>query len=327
MDTALYFGESPATRLMMADVAIYAPSPENLLLTGASGTGKTMLAREIHRRSGRTGQFVATSAPALHTLSLGTLVGSIRGAFTSADRNRTGLLVQAAGGTLFIDEICHANAELQSLLLSILEAGQFWPVGAERPVPANFRLITAANRPLDDGTFLPELLARIDLLEIAVPDLKERRRDIVPMAQCVLGTLASRHKRPAPGLTSCAARTLTEQAWEMNIRGMQKALLRAMLHCNDRLEISGADLAPHLPVRRDDPTSFRKHVTPPSVEIIQAVLDSCGGDFRVAGPKLNYSPDYLRVLYQRSKPGRPTSIARSGEIAPDLDASADAAIA
>lgn len=294
----LYFGSSPAMRAVLDDVDAFATSHESLLLTGETGTGKSVLAGLIHKRSGRTGRFVPTSGPELDVLSLPRLVGHCRGSFTGASGDQQGLLLNAHQGTLFLDEVCHASIELQCLLLTVIEHQEVQPIGARRAVPVAVRFITAANRPLDQDGFLPELVARLDTLEIRLPPLRERRHDIPRLAEALLGSIARAHRREQPRLTQCAVQTLKTADWPTNIRGLYKALVRAFLHTPNSSELTADAIVPEMSdtaVQRQ----FRKHTSPPSADLIERELAICGGDFRLAASRLDYSVNHLRFMLKR----------------------------
>lgn len=294
----LYFGTSPAMRAALDDVDAFAASHENLLLTGETGTGKSVVAGLVHERSGLAGRFVSTSGPELHVLSLPRLVGHCRGSFTGASSDQQGLLLNAHRGTLLLDEICHANIELQSLLLTVIERQEVQPIGARRAVPVEVRFITAANRPLEQDGFLPELAARLDTLEIRLPPLRERRQDIPRLAEALLGSIARAHELEPPRLTDGAVRVLISADWPTNIRGLRKVIVRALLRSRGRSEID-EDVIELGPAKTATPTVFRKYSSPPSPDLITRELARNGGDYRLAASRLGYSANHLRVLHKR----------------------------
>lgn len=204
-----------------------------ILLTGESGTGKTHFAREIHRLSPRAAQdFVAVSCPALpKDLLESELFGHERGAFTGATASRAGRFEQAHGGTLFLDEIGDLPASLQPKLLTVLQDREFFRVGGNKLLQTDARVIAATNVHLPErvalGHFREDLYYRLNIIELHIPPLRERKEDIPALAMDFLARIASKRGREGWVLTPEAVEALVECAWPGNIRQLQNVLERA----------------------------------------------------------------------------------------------------
>ncbi len=224
-----------------------APTDATVLITGENGTGKDVLAREIHAHSLRSGkQMVAVDAGAItETLFESELFGHVKGAFTDAHTDHVGKFEQADGGTLFLDEIGNIPLHLQAKLLRVLQNRSVVRVGGSQAIPVNIRLICATNMNLEqlvrEGRFREDLYYRINTVHIALPPLRERKEDIVPLAELFLERYAEKYHRPLTGITSEAAEILQEQAWNGNIRELQNRIEKAVI-LSDGKELSEKDI-------------------------------------------------------------------------------------
>ena len=212
-----------------------AASEAAVLLRGENGTGKGVLARIVHARSPRaTGPFVVVHAPTLsEELLASELFGHARGAFTGAVKDQPGKVEAAHGGTLFLDEIAEIAPTLQAKLLRFLQDKQFERVGETQTRRADVRVVSATNRDLEadvaGGRFREDLLYRLNVIEIRVPALRERREDIVPLARHFVAFFARQAKRPAPELSAEAEAALLRYDWPGNVRELRNAMERAIV--------------------------------------------------------------------------------------------------
>jgi transcriptional regulator with PAS, ATPase and Fis domain len=219
-----------------------------VLITGESGTGKELVARTIHELSPRAGgAWVAINCSAIpRDLLESELFGYVKGAFTGASQNRSGRLEQAEGGTLFLDEVGELDPALQAKLLRVVQEREYSPVGSDDVRAADVRFLAASNRDLKalvaQGKFREDLFYRLDVYNIVVPPLRERRDDIALLAQTFLAELAAEMNKHVLGMTPAALDALTRHAWPGNIRELRNALERAVL--STKGEVIDA---PHLP--------------------------------------------------------------------------------
>jgi DNA-binding NtrC family response regulator len=239
-------GGSPAMRGLFAQVDRAARASLDVLIRGETGTGKELIAREIHRRSPRAaGPFVAVNTAAIsQSLAESELFGHVRGAFTGADADRQGVFEQAHGGTLFLDEIGDMPLPAQAKILRALQERTIQRVGAARTVPIDVRIVTATHQDLNqaiaDGLFRQDLFYRIRGIELDVPPLRARREDILPLARHFLERLAGTDAAPRT-LSAEAAERLLLHAWPGNVRELEQAVLAsAAMSAGD--EIRAADL-------------------------------------------------------------------------------------
>jgi DNA-binding NtrC family response regulator len=230
-------GESEAMRQVFRVIAKAAPTDANVLVLGENGTGKELVAREIHRQSTRAGGvFMSVDLGAVaETVVASELFGHRKGAFTGASESRIGRFQAASGGTLFLDELGNIPRHVQPVLLTALERREVVPVGANAPVPIDVRVISATNvsrRELaDEAAFRQDLLYRLNTVEIELPPLRERREDIPILAEHFLRTYARKYGRPTPRLSPEAMATMAAYPWPGNVRALRHAIERAVILC------------------------------------------------------------------------------------------------
>ncbi|QDE39731.1 sigma-54-dependent Fis family transcriptional regulator [Luteibacter pinisoli] len=241
-----FIAESPAMRRLMDDVARIAMSDAAVLLLGENGTGKSVLAKRLHRLSGRRARpFVKVDIGGLApTLFEAELFGHVKGAYTDARQDRAGRFETADGGTLFLDEIGNLPLEQQPKLLRVLEDGEFERLGASRTRRVDVRVVAATNADLDAevdaGRFREDLLYRLSVFPMRLPPLRERREDIIPLARYYLAEASRRYRRDPPVLGSAVESALLDHAWPGNVRELSHAMERAALLGGDH--VSAADL-------------------------------------------------------------------------------------
>ena len=241
-------GISRPMRDVYAQIEAVADSNALVLINGETGTGKELIAHAIHYRSRRAqGPMIAVNCGALpETLLESELFGHERGSFTGATRQHQGKFEQADGGSLFLDEIAEIPASVQVRLLRVLEGGVFTRVGGEAPVKVDVRVICATNRDLrkevQAGTFRADLYYRLNVFNIKLPPLRERRDDIPLLVAHFCKKFADRHGRREPGISPSAMRELQAHAWPGNIRELEHFMERTVL-----LAAGGEVATVHLP--------------------------------------------------------------------------------
>jgi DNA-binding NtrC family response regulator len=204
-----------------------------ILLTGESGTGKSYIARQIHLLSPRAQEdFITVSCPALPRELLETeLFGHEKGAFTGASASRVGRFEQASQGTIFLDEIGDLPPELQPKLLNVLQDREFFPVGGNKLIKTNARVIAATNVDLharvEAGTFREDLFYRLNIIELVIPPLRERKEDIPQIIKFILARIAANRNLETWSLTESAAAALKKFNWPGNVRQLENVLERA----------------------------------------------------------------------------------------------------
>lgn len=240
-------GSGPYVQEVLEQVRLVAASGFTVLITGETGSGKELVARAIHRLSDRRRHpFIALDCGAIpEPLLESELFGHERGAFTGADRRRTGQFQLAAGGTCLLDEVGNLPVSLQAKLLRVLESKQVQPVGAERATPLDVRFIAATNEDLvsraQDGRFRSDLYFRLAQYTIVVPPLRKRQEDIAYLAQRFLEEASVELRRPLQQLTPTAIEILQQAPWPGNVRELRNVVRQAVLRSRG-LEVQSADL-------------------------------------------------------------------------------------
>ncbi len=301
-DTEGVVADSPSMQRVLELVRKAAGSRSSVLVEGESGTGKELIARALHDQSPWADRdFIAVNLAAQpRDLVDATLFGHEKGAFTGAARGRDGVFRAARGGTVFLDEISEMPPEVQVKLLRVLENREVLPLGADRPVPVDFRLVAATNKPLraevDAGRFREDLFFRVEILKVELPPLRERQDDIPPLARQLLARHAEKQRRNPPRIGSDAMRRLQTYAWPGNVRELSNVLERAVLLC-DTEWIEPDDLPSDLSGTQPPPDVLDLKVAMADYERrhIERVLAHCDGDKNVAAERLGV---HLATLYR-----------------------------
>ncbi|MDR1814910.1 MAG: sigma-54 dependent transcriptional regulator [Tannerella sp.] len=234
-ETAICWGQSAIMDSLRRMIEKIASTDANILITGENGTGKEVIAREIHRLSSRNNEALITvdMGAITETLFESELFGYVKGAFTDAKTDRAGKFEAANGGTLFLDEIGNLSYPLQAKMLNALQSRLIRRVGSNTPIPVNIRLLCATNRNLPEmvakGEFREDLLYRINTIQIEMPPLRERREDIPLLADFFLRKYAGKYKKNGITLSAEAVRKLQNYSWHGNIRELQHTLEKAVI--------------------------------------------------------------------------------------------------
>jgi len=228
-------GRSPAMARVYSLIERAAPTEANVLILGENGTGKELVARELHRHSRRADNVLVTVdlGAVAESLFESELFGHVKGAFTDAKGDRIGRMQAANGGTLFLDEIGNLPLHLQPKLLTALEQRQVIPVGGNKPVPIDVRVIAATNCPPeqlgDESRFRQDLLFRLNTVEIELPPLRERREDIIVLIEHFVALYAKKYGKPARRIPAGVAAALEGYDWPGNVRALRHAAERAVI--------------------------------------------------------------------------------------------------
>ena len=250
-------GSSPAMVNLLSLIDKIADSNAAVLISGESGTGKELLARIIHQKSSRSGRELVTlnCSTIAESLMESELFGHEKGAFTGADKSKTGWFEAADNGTIFLDEIGELSASAQKKLLRLIQFGELAPVGAKTIKRVDVRVITAANRNLAEmvksGDFREDLYYRINVIELRVPPLRERREDIPALAHYFVQKLAQENHKPVTALTARALDALVHYSFPGNIRELRNFIHYAVLLCRGN-QIDAEDLPLPLKPESDD---------------------------------------------------------------------------
>lgn len=279
-------GRSPAIRLVLAAIDKVAATDSTVLIYGETGTGKELVAREIHRRSvrGQKPLIKANCAAVPASLIASELFGHERGAFTGAAQRRLGRFEMAAGGSLFLDEVGEIPLDVQVALLRVMQEREFERLGGTQTIRADVRLIAATNRDLQkaisDGSFRSDLFYRLNVFPIEVPPLRERREDIPLLADLFLARYSARLGRKMRGVETRTMELLRNYDWPGNIRELQNVIERAVILSEDGV----LRVEPRALVQPAAETTVRPSVLRTQErETIEVALVESGG--RIAGPK------------------------------------------
>lgn len=292
-------GNSPALGQVLTDVERVAGLDTTVLITGETGTGKELIARAIHRRSGRAKKPLITVNCAAISANLqeSEFFGHEKGAFTGAVQRRDGRFKLADGGTIFLDEVGEMSLDLQAKLLRVLQEGEFEPVGSSRTIRVNLRIIAATNRDLEQlskqGLFRADLMYRLNVFPVHLPPLRERGEDVILLAEMFARNLAKRRGRTVAPLSESQKSRLRAYEWPGNIRELQNVIERAFITSPDgktlNLDRALPDLEPLPPaihplpeVGIDNRVLNTKELKELERKNIERALEAANG--RISGP-------------------------------------------
>jgi transcriptional regulator with GAF, ATPase, and Fis domain len=295
-------GHSDEWKDVLRKAAQVAETDTTVLLTGESGTGKEVVARFIHRASARkNGPFVALNCAALpEQLLESELFGYERGAFTGAQQAKPGQIELAAGGVLFLDEVAEMSPSAQAKFLRVLQEREFQRLGGTRPQKANVRVIAATNRDLkkamERGDFREDLYYRLQVFDIPLTPLRERRADILPLSEAFLEEIGRSFGRPPAGLTRDAKDALLQHEWRGNVRELRNTLERAAILCE-----GGLITARHMSLRATERPagSATTDLRIVERETIEEVMRETGGNKVRAARRLGLSRTQLYVRLRK----------------------------
>jgi len=322
-------GKSRAMRRVFDVITRVAQTSASVLVSGESGTGKELVARAIHERSARAdGPFVAINCAAVPASLLESeLFGHARGAFTDAKNARKGLFLEANGGTLFLDEIGEMPLDMQVKLLRALQERQVRPVGGDKEVPFDARVVTATNRDLEaevgEKRFREDLYYRINVVSVEVPPLREREGDVPVLAQAFVQRFAERHGKQIEGLAPTALEKIINYQWPGNVRELENCMERAVaMTQSDRIVV--ADLPERVRAYRPEqvnallPQSVEELVTIDELETryLRHVLGLVKGNKSRAARILGYDRRTLYRKLERLEVGRTSNEDPSRQLAP-----------
>lgn len=294
--------KSPAMARVMELLDKVSGTDANILILGENGTGKEVLAREIHKRSQRRNEiFVAVDLGSLNgNLFESEIFGYVKGAFTDARQDKPGRIEIASGGTLFLDEIGNLPMELQPKMLSVLQNKETTRLGAVQKTSVDFRLISATNMPLQEmvqeKSFREDLLYRINTVQIEIPPLRERAADIPLLAGYFLKKFALKYQREKISFSEGALEKLSRHAWPGNIRELQHEVEKALILSES--EVIGADdiLSLVKSVKTKEYTSY--NLVDNEKELIRSALEAFGGNMSLTAQKLGINRS---TLYEKIK--------------------------
>ena len=299
-------GNSPAIRRVMQLIERAGPTDANVLILGENGTGKELVARELHRHSRRADRVMLSVdlGAVAETLFDSELFGHVKGAFTDARADRVGRLQAADGGTLFLDEIGNLPLHLQPKLLTALEQRRVTPVGSNKSVPIDVRVIAATNLSPsalgDESRFRPDLLFRLNTVEIELPPLRQRREDIPLLLDHYLGLYARKYDKAVAPLSSDIVTALTGYDWPGNVRALRHAAERAVILSDggplDIEDFSIRRQAEHIPVISTDQAANDLNLERAERQMIERALKKHAYNISLAAGELGLT---RASLYRR----------------------------
>lgn len=292
----MHWGKGPAMSAIHKTIEKISSTDASVLITGENGTGKDVLAGEIHRKSTRSLRpMVCVDAGAVtETLFESELFGHVKGAFTDAHSDHIGKFEQADGGTLFLDEIGNIPLHLQAKLLRAIQNRSITRVGDTKAIPIDIRLICATNKNIEqmvrDGEFREDLYYRINTMHLHLPALRERTDEIVPLAEMFIARYADKYRRSVSGLTPEAAELLKNHYWSGNIRELQNCIEKAVILCDGNIiSASDVELQAMKAVQSTAEMSGNETLEETEEKTIRAALNRFGGNLSMVAKSLDIS--------------------------------------
>ena len=301
--SAMYWGDSEVMNNLRSIVEKVAATDANILITGENGTGKEVLANEIHRLSTRCGKKMlpVDMGAITETLFESELFGHVKGAFTDAKVDKPGKFELADGSTIFLDEIGNLSYGLQAKLLTALQRRSIVRVGGSKQIPINVRLVCATNRNLqqmvNDGEFREDLLYRINTIHLELPALRQRKSDIVPLAERFLHQYGDLYNKLNLRFSEEAEKKLTSLPWYGNIRELQHAIEKAVILFDGGM-ISAEDIDGGKQQRKEKPLEEVQTLDEMESRMIEKTIRECEGNLSVVAAKLGIS---RQTLYNKIK--------------------------
>ena len=302
-NSTMYWGNSEIMSNLRNIVEKVAATDANILITGENGTGKEVLANEIHRLSTRCGKKMlpVDMGAITETLFESELFGHVKGAFTDAKTDRPGKFELADGSTIFLDEIGNLSYSLQAKLLTALQRRSIVRVGGSTQIPINVRLVCATNRNLqqmvNDGEFREDLLYRINTIHLELPALRQRKADIVPLANRFLRQYGDIYNKTNLRFSDEAERKLISLSWYGNIRELQHAIEKAVI-LSDGGMIKAEDIDGGNQTRREKPLEEVQTLDEMESRMIEKTIKECEGNLSVVAARLGIS---RQTLYNKIK--------------------------
>jgi len=298
-----FIGQSEPIKKVMAIVKKVAATDANIFITGENGTGKELIAREIHQHSLRKNEIMLSvdMGAISETLFESELFGHSKGSFTDAKEERTGKFEAAHKGSLFLDEIGNLPLSLQAKLLAVLQNRTIIKLGSNKPIPVDIRLITATNKDLpamiSEGLFREDLLYRINTITIELPPLRERGEDVLLLADFYLQKYAAKYNKTGIKLSHKAAQKLLKHQWPGNVRELQHSIEKAVILA-DSTVLHEESFALHQPSKSTSSQFPQKTIEEMEKEMIQAALEKENGNMSAVAKTLGISRP---TLYKKLK--------------------------
>ncbi|MCK4759405.1 MAG: sigma-54-dependent Fis family transcriptional regulator, partial [Candidatus Aminicenantes bacterium] len=300
-----FIGQSPAMEEVFLTIQKVAGTDANVLILGDNGTGKELIARELHRQSLRSDEvFISVDMGAVsETLFESELFGHVKGAFTDAKEDRAGRFEIASGGTLFLDEICNLPLTLQAKLLTVLENRKVIRLGSNKHIPIDVRLICATNMPIHEmiaeNKFRQDLLYRVNTVEIRMPPLKDRPEDIPLLVGHFLKVYCKKYNKSLKRVNPATLKRLEKYSWPGNVRELQHAIERAVIMSDSTVLQPSDFFFPSVESKEDSLIFEDYNLEEIEKLIIRKALSKHGGNISHAAKELGLSRTSLYRRFEK----------------------------